>query len=182
MYHPNGGGLESWPNAFQGRIPTCRAPVTVDLETVSWVLLKTAVKKNTNSPLVSVSARDLWIPIQICIFSFISGAQFFLQGRASFLATRFLVWVVGLWLVMQACAYRNLSVQYFKADSSRESSPSCERGNRPFLMDNSDMILYLSYWYTGRRVAHPSQFASPCHLTHLRSSPLGWLGFGRLRN
>ncbi len=56
---------------------------------------------------------------------------------------------------MQACAYRNLSVQYFKADSSRESSPSCERGNRPFLMDNSDMILYLSYWYTGRRVSSP---------------------------
>ncbi|KAK7431664.1 hypothetical protein QQZ08_001883 [Neonectria magnoliae] len=34
---------------------------------------------------------DLWIPIQICIFSFISGAQFFLKGRASFLATRYLI-------------------------------------------------------------------------------------------
>ncbi|KAK7407842.1 hypothetical protein QQX98_010013 [Neonectria punicea] len=34
---------------------------------------------------------DLWIPIQICIFSFISGSQFFLKGRASFLATRYLV-------------------------------------------------------------------------------------------
>ncbi|KAI4865708.1 major facilitator superfamily transporter [Hypoxylon rubiginosum] len=34
---------------------------------------------------------DLWIPIQICIFSIISGAQFFLKGRASFLATRYLI-------------------------------------------------------------------------------------------
>ncbi|KAI6082735.1 MFS general substrate transporter [Hypoxylon rubiginosum] len=34
---------------------------------------------------------DLWIPIQICIFSLISGAQFFLRGRASFLATRYLI-------------------------------------------------------------------------------------------
>ncbi|KAI0404530.1 major facilitator superfamily transporter [Xylaria palmicola] len=58
---------------------------------------------------------DLWIPIQICIFSFISGAQFFLQGRASFLATRFLVAVF-------------------------------QGGFIP------DMILYLSYWYTGGRL------------------------------
>ncbi|KAI0173086.1 MFS general substrate transporter [Hypoxylon sp. FL1284] len=34
---------------------------------------------------------DLWIPIQISLFSIISGAQFFLQGRASFLATRYLI-------------------------------------------------------------------------------------------
>ncbi|CCF37160.1 major facilitator superfamily transporter [Colletotrichum higginsianum] len=34
---------------------------------------------------------DLWIPIQICLFSTISGAQFFLKGRASFLATRYLI-------------------------------------------------------------------------------------------
>ncbi|KAK1656833.1 major facilitator superfamily domain-containing protein [Colletotrichum godetiae] len=34
---------------------------------------------------------DLWIPIQICLFSIISGAQFFLKGRASFLATRYLI-------------------------------------------------------------------------------------------
>ncbi|KAF2031439.1 major facilitator superfamily transporter [Setomelanomma holmii] len=34
---------------------------------------------------------DLWIPIQICIFSFISAMQFFLKGRASFLATRYLI-------------------------------------------------------------------------------------------
>ncbi|KAI1128492.1 major facilitator superfamily transporter [Nemania abortiva] len=58
---------------------------------------------------------DLWIPIQICIFSFISATQFFLQGRASFLATRFLVAVF-------------------------------QGGFIP------DMILYLSYWYTGRRL------------------------------
>ncbi|KAI0425827.1 major facilitator superfamily transporter [Xylaria sp. FL1042] len=58
---------------------------------------------------------DLWIPIQICIFSFISGAQFFLRDRASFLATRFLVAVF-------------------------------QGGFIP------DMILYLSYWYTGRRL------------------------------
>ncbi|KAI1801679.1 MFS general substrate transporter [Daldinia bambusicola] len=34
---------------------------------------------------------DLWIPIQICIFSVISAMQFFLKGRASFLATRYLI-------------------------------------------------------------------------------------------
>ncbi|OTA68676.1 MFS general substrate transporter [Hypoxylon sp. EC38] len=34
---------------------------------------------------------DLWIPIQICIFSTISALQFFLRGRASFLATRYLI-------------------------------------------------------------------------------------------
>ncbi|KAF4122228.1 Major Facilitator Superfamily [Geosmithia morbida] len=34
---------------------------------------------------------DVWIPIQICIFSVISGLQFFLKGRASFLATRYLI-------------------------------------------------------------------------------------------
>ncbi|KAI0850751.1 MFS general substrate transporter [Daldinia vernicosa] len=34
---------------------------------------------------------DLWIPIQICIFSVISALQFFLEGRASFLATRYLI-------------------------------------------------------------------------------------------
>ncbi|PVI06677.1 major facilitator superfamily transporter [Periconia macrospinosa] len=34
---------------------------------------------------------DLWIPIQICIFSLISAMQFFLNGRASFLATRYLI-------------------------------------------------------------------------------------------
>ncbi|KAI1097630.1 MFS general substrate transporter [Jackrogersella minutella] len=34
---------------------------------------------------------DLWIPIQICIFSIVSGLQFFLKGRASFLATRYLI-------------------------------------------------------------------------------------------
>ncbi|KAI1193811.1 major facilitator superfamily transporter [Nemania serpens] len=58
---------------------------------------------------------DLWIPIQICIFSFISGSQFFLQGRASFLATRFLV-------------------------------ATFQGGFIP------DMILYLSYWYSGTRL------------------------------
>ncbi|KAH8204915.1 hypothetical protein TruAng_000954 [Truncatella angustata] len=34
---------------------------------------------------------DMWIPIQICIFSTISALQFFLKGRASFLATRYLI-------------------------------------------------------------------------------------------
>ncbi|KAM0702719.1 hypothetical protein Q7P35_010151 [Cladosporium inversicolor] len=34
---------------------------------------------------------DVWIPIQICAFSFISAMQFFLKGRASFLATRCLI-------------------------------------------------------------------------------------------
>ncbi|KAI9148210.1 major facilitator superfamily transporter [Paramyrothecium foliicola] len=34
---------------------------------------------------------DLWIPIQICIFSFISAMQFFMQGRNSYLACRYLI-------------------------------------------------------------------------------------------
>ncbi|KAI1384939.1 major facilitator superfamily transporter [Hypoxylon trugodes] len=34
---------------------------------------------------------DVWIPLQICIFSVISAMQFFLKGRASFLATRYLI-------------------------------------------------------------------------------------------
>ncbi|KAL4910483.1 hypothetical protein BDW74DRAFT_184400 [Aspergillus multicolor] len=34
---------------------------------------------------------DMWIPIQICIFSVVSAMQFFLSGRASFLATRYLI-------------------------------------------------------------------------------------------
>ncbi|OCF72415.1 hypothetical protein I204_06794 [Kwoniella mangroviensis CBS 8886] len=34
---------------------------------------------------------DRWTPIQVCIFSIISGAQFFLSGRGSFLATRCLI-------------------------------------------------------------------------------------------
>ncbi|OXG09714.1 hypothetical protein C367_07061, partial [Cryptococcus neoformans Ze90-1] len=34
---------------------------------------------------------DRWIPLQVCIFSIISGAQFWLKGRASFLACRFLI-------------------------------------------------------------------------------------------
>ncbi|KAH6685758.1 major facilitator superfamily transporter [Plectosphaerella plurivora] len=34
---------------------------------------------------------DRWIPIQICIFSLISGLQFFMSGRASFLACRYLI-------------------------------------------------------------------------------------------
>ncbi|CAH0045457.1 unnamed protein product [Clonostachys solani] len=38
---------------------------------------------------------DMWIPIQICIFSLISALQFFLKGRASFLATRYLMQVAS---------------------------------------------------------------------------------------
>ena len=34
---------------------------------------------------------DRWIPMQIVIFSILSGAQFWLTGRASFLALRFLM-------------------------------------------------------------------------------------------
>ncbi|KAF9729491.1 major facilitator superfamily transporter [Paraphaeosphaeria minitans] len=34
---------------------------------------------------------DLWIPIQICSFSLISAMQFFLKGKSSFLATRYLI-------------------------------------------------------------------------------------------
>ncbi|KAF5986602.1 major facilitator superfamily transporter [Fusarium coicis] len=34
---------------------------------------------------------DMWIPIQLCIFSLISAMQFSLKARASFLATRYLI-------------------------------------------------------------------------------------------
>ncbi|KAF5624550.1 mfs general substrate transporter [Fusarium sp. NRRL 52700] len=34
---------------------------------------------------------DMWISIQLCIFSLISAMPFFLKGRASFLATRYLI-------------------------------------------------------------------------------------------
>ncbi|WVR07847.1 hypothetical protein IAU60_004890 [Kwoniella sp. DSM 27419] len=34
---------------------------------------------------------DVWLPIQMIIFSIISASQFFLSGRSSFLATRFLI-------------------------------------------------------------------------------------------
>ncbi|KAI8650312.1 hypothetical protein NCS57_01364400 [Fusarium keratoplasticum] len=58
---------------------------------------------------------DLWIPIQICLFSLVSAMQFFLSGRASFLATRYLI-------------------------------ATFQGGFIP------DTILYLSYWYTGKRL------------------------------
>ncbi|KAL6355352.1 hypothetical protein LRP88_10940 [Fusarium phalaenopsidis] len=58
---------------------------------------------------------DLWIPIQICLFSIVSAMQFFLKGRASFLATRYLI-------------------------------ATFQGGFIP------DTILYLSYWYTGKRL------------------------------
>jgi hypothetical protein len=34
---------------------------------------------------------DRWIPLQICIFSVLSFAQFWMQGRSAFLALRFLI-------------------------------------------------------------------------------------------
>ncbi|BGP40232.1 hypothetical protein JCM10449v2_004190 [Rhodotorula kratochvilovae] len=34
---------------------------------------------------------DIWLPMQICIFSALSAAQFWMNGRASFLAFRFLI-------------------------------------------------------------------------------------------
>lgn len=36
---------------------------------------------------------DRWIPMQVVIFSLISMCQFWLSGRASFFATRFLMYV-----------------------------------------------------------------------------------------
>ncbi|KAI1260642.1 major facilitator superfamily transporter [Xylariaceae sp. FL1019] len=84
---------------------------------------------------------DLWIPIQICVFSFISGSQFFLQGRASFFATRFLVAVF-------------------------------QGGFIP------DMILYLSYWYTGKRL--PIRLAWFWTSSQLVSIGTGFLAVGLL--
>lgn len=34
---------------------------------------------------------DIWIPAQIVVFSVLSGAQFFMNGRSSFLALRFMI-------------------------------------------------------------------------------------------
>jgi hypothetical protein len=58
------------------------------LQNVGWLLAEL--------PSQLISKRlgpDIWIPTQICIFSIISGAQFWLKGRSSFLACRFLMWV-----------------------------------------------------------------------------------------
>jgi len=34
---------------------------------------------------------DRWVPTQIVVFSILAAAQFFMQGRASFLALRFMI-------------------------------------------------------------------------------------------
>ncbi|KAI1872117.1 uncharacterized protein JN550_004320 [Neoarthrinium moseri] len=53
-----------------------------------------------SSSSISWIGPDLWIPIQICLFSLISGAQFFLSGPASFLATRYLM-LAWYWMSSQ---------------------------------------------------------------------------------
>ncbi|KAF5027055.1 hypothetical protein F66182_824 [Fusarium sp. NRRL 66182] len=57
---------------------------------------------------------DLWIPIQICIFSLIAGMQLFLNGHASFLVTRYLMQVLRK---VAKCQVADVSVPRSKAAS-----------------------------------------------------------------
>lgn len=100
---------------------------------------------------------DLWIPIQICLLSLVSAMQFFLSGRASFLATRYLMQVnlsqlAALLLTVDP-------VPRFKVDLSRMFG--CLFNSRHLLTSNRDTILYLSYWYTGKRVSRSQAPRSP---------------------
>jgi len=77
---------------------------------------------------------DRWVPTQIVVFSILAAAQFFMQGRASFLALRFMI------AFFQGGFIPDLYVlQLF---SSRWDWPAAH----PLLLWNR--ILYLSYFYT----------------------------------
>jgi hypothetical protein len=72
---------EPWQHHLPRRLLGCRAAIPAHLQAVSSV---------GGGPNNSIGP-DRWIPIQIMIFSFIAAMQFFLDGRASFLATRWLM-------------------------------------------------------------------------------------------
>ena len=68
---------------------------------------------------------DRWIPAQLCLWSFVSASQFWLSGRSSFLATRFLIG-----FLQGGCASQ------------------CWVSTSLMLSVIPDIVLWLSYFYT----------------------------------
>lgn len=72
-----------------------------------------------------------WIPTQMCLWSIVAGSQFFLTGRSSFLATRFLVGLCqGGFIPVSVQGSVLIQDAWFRGDDNIQ-----------------DVILYLSYFY-----------------------------------